>query len=153
MDTEWVSPKVTQLYQSVLENNWSPTEILTPLHQTVEQWALVSQVSKCLAPKWYTVNSGCFIYLLPQCLEQYLVNEWMNNERMNNNEWMNEGVAKPKEALTHTLATQIAAFMKLHKIDFTNAFLLNCFFFFFFNSLAWLAINQSRWFSLTYFQS
>lgn len=42
--------------------------------------------------------------LLPQCLEQYLVNGWMNNEWVNNNEWMDEGVAELREALTHTSA-------------------------------------------------
>ena len=40
------------------------------------------------------------------------------------------GVARLSEGLTHTSAIQTAAFIKLHKIDFTNAFqkLLNCFF-------------------------
>lgn len=44
------------------------------------------------------------------------------HERMNNNEWMKEGVAKPKEGLTHTPATQTAALIKPRKMDFTNAF-------------------------------
>lgn len=76
----------------------------------------------------------------------------MNNEWMNDDEPMSGGVVKLGEALTHALAVQIAAFMRLHGIDFTNAFqmLLNCFFF---HSLARLAVNQSRCFSLTYFQS
>lgn len=41
---------------------------------------------------------------------------------MNNNEWMNKGLAKLKKGLIHTLGIQMAAFIKLQKTDFTNAF-------------------------------
>lgn len=45
-----------------------------------------------------------YLSRLPQRLEQYLVNEWMSDEGMNNNKWMNERVAELMEGLTHTLA-------------------------------------------------
>lgn len=48
---------------------------------------------------------------------------------MNNNEWMNKGLTKLKEGLIYTFGIQMAASIKLQKIDFTNAFqkLLICF--------------------------
>lgn len=70
--------------------------------------ALGSQVSKCLAHSKLGLS---YLSLLPQHLELHL-NERMNNEWMNGNEWRHEVVATLKEGLTHTVALQAAAFIK-----------------------------------------
>lgn len=129
MDTEWVSPKATQLTRGQ-ENNCTPcnAQPVTP-----DCGAVGIGFPGLKAPGTGPAHRKLlpsYSSLLPQCLEQYLVNGWMNNEWVNNNEWMDEGVAELKEALTHTSALQIAAFRKLHKANFTNALqkLPHCFF-------------------------
>lgn len=91
MDTEWVSPKATQLTGECRKTT-APPAMLSLGHQTAELWASGSQVSELLAQDWHTVSSCRLIHL---CYPSVWSNIWwMDGWTMNGwiimNGWMKE---------------------------------------------------------------